>query len=554
MTFYLKNSGMGSESFEVLRKTAARKFEERELGVSEDTENAYVIELITDKSLKDDRYILSSGSDGCVLTAGNDRSLHAAFGRWLTESFADGKGGFEPYSGKMDFTPRDRLRGMYFATHFYNFYHAAPIEEVYEVIDDLALRGCNTVLVWFDMHHFTSMEDEGAVALSERLHALIKHANLIGIGGSLTMLANEAFAGSPTELRAEWNAVNGYFRKPEDHFHLEICPSKPGGIEEIIRERRMMLEKFRDLKIDYISYWPYDPGGCTCAECAPWGAGGFMKLYPAFRNLLSEMMPETRIIISTWYFDRFIAGEWDAFYKIIENGMPEGTDYIMSFFFGGNMPEILKKKGIPEGVKFIDFPEISMYRCSPWGGFGASCLPEFLEKTNEKSGALYCGGYPYSEGIFEDVNKYITLSYYSGQYMHAEDAVRAYVRTEFCVEGKALDELTYAVISSEKSLYRTKKKPAETLESTQFIFDDPEKIGEIYGIFSKYNAVLPEKIRTGRNFRIWYLRSVIDREIRDCGGFPKRSEICQRAFEELVRIYHAIPGKTHGWVCPPIGL
>jgi hypothetical protein len=151
---------------------------------------------------------------------------------------------------------------------------------VYDVIEDLALRGCNSLLVWFDMHHFESMEDAGAQALVKRLREVLGYANKIGIGGSLTMISNEGFSSSPKHLRAEWQVQNGYHAEPDSHYHVEICPSKEGGIEEILRARRAMLEYFADLKIDYVVYWPYDQGGCTCKDCAPWGSNGFLKLLP----------------------------------------------------------------------------------------------------------------------------------------------------------------------------------------------------------------------------------------------------------------------------------
>ncbi|MBO7375603.1 MAG: hypothetical protein J6V01_00765 [Clostridia bacterium] len=548
MTFELVNLNAGAASFGILRKAAERRFAERECGLAEN-DAGYRIEIRTDSSFTKDRYTVEADASRALLTAANDVTAHAAFGRWMLECSFDGRGGFTPFVGKIDFTPKDSLRGMYFATHFRNFYHRAPIEQVYSVIEDLAQRGCNSLLVWFDMHHFSSMDDPEAVVLTERLRAMLKYAAKIGMKGSLTMLSNEGFSTSPEHLRAEWTAQNGYFAAPGGHYHVEICPSKPGGIEEIIRERRAMLERFADLDIAFVCYWPYDQGGCTCKKCFPWGANGFMRLYPHYRALIKEMMPKTRVIMSTWYFDRFVKGEWDAFYPYIEKGMPEGVDYIMSFFFNGQLPDVIEKKGVPEGVKFIDFPEISMYTCTPWGGFGASQLAGFLNRTNEKSGKLYSGGFPYSEGIFEDVNKFITETYYSGLFENAEDAVRAYVRNEFCVEGEALDELTEALLLSETTIARNRTALGDG--TFAYPMNDPSQAGKIYEILSKYNSLLPDGIRLGYKFRLWYLRAVIDRELALTGGAPT-SEICVSAMAELCRIYYA-DAETNRWVRPPVG-
>ena len=48
---------------------------------------------------------------------------------------------------------------MYLATHFRNFYHRAPIQEVEAYIEDLALWGYNAITVWFDRHHYSSIHD-----------------------------------------------------------------------------------------------------------------------------------------------------------------------------------------------------------------------------------------------------------------------------------------------------------------------------------------------------------------------------------------------------------
>ena len=547
----LINAGTDPSAFGILRETLRRHIELRSVVLAEAGEAAFELSVRTDPAAlpHEGRYIIES--DGCraVISAADTAAVFAGLGRFLEESRFDGRGGFEPFAGRIDFTPARPLRGMYFATHFQNFYHNAPIGRVYEVIEDLALRGCNSLLVWFDMHHFSSMDDPEAVRLTERLRAMIGYANRIGITGSLTMLSNEGFASSPQELRAEWTAQNGYTAAPDGHYHVEICPSKPGGIREILRERRAMLERFADLDIKYVCYWPYDQGGCTCEKCAPWGAGGFLRLFPHFRDLIKEMMPDTGIILSTWYFDKFISGEWDAFYPRMTDGTLDGVDYVMSFFHGGNVPRVIRERGIPQGIRMIDFPEISMHGCMPWGGFGASALPGFLGRTNAASGAFYSGGYPYSEGIFEDVNKYYQLSFYSGLHTDPRDAVRAYVRYEFCASGEAEEELADAIIASEKTLTRTADRSGP---SVRFVMDDPSEAGRIYSTFARYGTELPEKITKSPKFRMWYLRAVIDRELASCGGYPLLSEICTEAMRELEVIYHTSAG-TRPSVRPPLG-
>ena len=534
----LINKNMPEEAFAILEKAAARILKQREVFLGE----GFCVTFELDPAILDERYVMVSEEGVCKLYAGDVLTLFAGFGRFLRKSSFDGKGGFVPFEGEFDFMPAKKLRGMYFATHFGNFYHSAPIEKVYEVIEDLALRGCNSLLVWFDMHHYNSMKDESAQKMVKRLHDILAYANKIGMGGSLTMLSNEGFASSPEHLRAEWAVQNGYLKEPHSHYHVEICPSKEGGIEEIIRERREMLEHFADLKIDYVVYWPYDQGGCTCADCAPWGSNGFLRLYPHFKALIKEMMPETEIIVSAWYFDLFTSGEWRGFGDACARGALGDAKYILSFFENGNMPDA----AIPEGFEYIEFPEISMRGCSPWGGYGASHLAAFLDRTYKACRHIYSGAYPYSEGIFEDANKFIELMLYSGERDNAFDALRDYVRFEFCTEDEALYD---AVLRSENFLARKRLRLEDGIKVE---FEDTGDIEQVRAVFEHYNAILPENITSSRNFRIFYLRTVIDSEIAKNDGFAIRSEACQEAMRELDEIYY-VTDNTLSWVRPPRG-
>ena len=531
-----------------LRTALGRILTARGLALAENIPADYTITVICDQTLKNDRYLIAPNDQGATLRAASTCACFAALGKLLHMSSFDGEGGFIPSSTPVDFTPKDSVRGMYFATHFHNFYHNAPLEEVYAVIDDLALRGANSLLVWFDMHHYPSMQDPAAVAHAARLRAILLHANEVGMGGALTMLSNEAFSTSPQHLRAEWEAQNGYFARPDSHYHVEICPNREGGIEEILRQRREMLEAFCDLKIDYVVYWPYDQGGCTCEKCAPWGAKGFLKLLPHFQGLIREVMPQTRVIVSAWYFDRFTTGEWEGFLPQTSGEAFADVPYLMSFFFRGEVPESVQAyASTPTAIPQISFPEISMYSCVPWGGYGASVLTDFLETTNQKTATLYRGGYPYSEGIFEDANKFIQLGLFTGEFAHAADALRRYVRFTFCCEDEALFE---AIRRTETALARTR---ARTEEGIRVTIADTSDIDFIWETMEKYNASLPKSVTQSQAFRLFYLRALIDCEIARNDGYANRSEQAQAAMREINVIYHADEA-TNPWVKAPLGL
>lgn len=528
MSVTLRNLSMPEESFSALRRALDRRFSEKGLTLGE---NGYAISFHLDEGLGD-RYLIEPGENTVALTGGDACALHAAAGRFLMASSFDGEGGFIPCAEQIDFTPERPLRGMYFATHFHNYYHNAPLEKVYEVIEDLALRGCNALLVWYDMHHYQSIDQPDSIEMIARLKAFLHYAKKIGMKASLTMLSNEAFDSSPEELRADWMPQGNYHSMLDGHYHREICPSKPGGVKEILRMRRQVFEAFADVKPDYVCFWPYDQGGCTCPDCAPWGANGLLKIYPHFVKLLHEVLPGTRLIFSTWYFDLFTTGEWDAFYPHLKSGELKDADYIMSFFFKGELPEVLKREGIPEGIRFIDFPEISMYTCRPWGGFGVNPLGRFLDETNEKSGHLYAGGFPYSEGIFEDINKHIILGWYSGRHKTARSAVKEWAHHELCCDD---DELVDAILKTETALAR---ENLQREHPYRFNIADTSDVEEVHRVIMAYDEKLAPRVRKSVRWRLVYLRAVCDYEIALHDGWSGRSERCQTALKELYDLYY----------------
>jgi hypothetical protein len=63
---------------------------------------------------------------------------------------------------------------------------------------------------------------------------------------------------------------------------------------------------------------------------------------------------------------------------------------------------------------------------------------------------------------------------------------------------------------------------------------------------------LPQNITAARNFRLFYLRALIDSEITRNDGYSIRSEICQKAMSEIDEIYY-VNEKTCPWVRPATG-
>jgi hypothetical protein len=507
------------------------------------TDLALFFEL--DPSLPAESFRISGQGQEIIIAGGDRLGLLYGAGKFLhTSRFASG--GLAPSTWRGVSIPQKEVRGIYFATHFHNFYHDAPLEQVERYIEDIALWGFNTLSMWFDMHHYTGIDDPEAGSMLNRLRFMLQTARRIGLKTSLTTLANEAFASTPLELRADWTAGHdGYFRAPQGHYHVEICPSRPGGADLIIAWRRQVFEAFKEIPIDYLWIWPYDQGGCTCPDCAPWGANGFLRLAPPLSDLARSYFPGTKVVLSTWYFDLFASGEWEGLAKFLTAGAA-WADYLMADFVGGGYPEFVIKNGVPGDLPLLGFPEISMYGATPWGGFGANPYPSLIAGLFEKASELQAGGFPYSEGIFEDMNKVVCIQLYWDPAKKIDEILKEYIAYEYSAE--AVDGIYQAILLLEKSLprrridqagqfhdYPSRERP--WLGEQRFVISDPTGMGEAWRLLQEAHGCIPAWSRESWRWRILYLRGLIDSELAQHDFYV--SPRCEAAFEELVEIYHA---------------
>ncbi len=453
--------------------------------------------------------------------------------------------GLDPSRWRGASVPERPIRGIYFATHFHNFYHNAPLDEVNAYVRDLALWGCNTLAVWFDMHHYTGLADPAAKEMIRRLHSILRAAEQVGIAGALVTIGNEGYADSPQELRADWTAGHdGYTSEPGGHYHDEICPSKPGGLDYITSTRREMLRAFADLDIRFTWIWPYDQGGCTCGRCAPWGANGFLRTADAVAGVIGEVMPRTEIILSTWYFDHFTSGEWDGFAKAANEAPPKWLKYLLADDSGDNYPAHTLAHGAPGGAKLLNFPEISMYKSFPWGGYGANPLPRHIQSLWDSAGSKLSGGFPYSEGIYEDLNKAICLGHYwDGQ--DAAETVREYASNYFGSESvEAVERIVAGMearharsIALREDPAAAKSNPPGFPASAAFKCVSLSGAAETLASARSVEAMMPTSAKKDVRWRLLALRAEIDAELDRSRG--RMTDVLDADFEELARIYHA---------------
>ncbi len=460
---------------------------------------------------------------GGVRIAGNDeRGVLYGVGKFLRTSRYD-RGGFTPGAWRGTSVPQRPVRGIYFATHYHNFYHDAPVEEVQRYVEDLGLWGYNAIAFWYDMHHFDGYDDPKAVAFRDRLHAICTTAKRIGLDVVPGVIANEAYNNSPAELRADPSAKRGGW------YDCAVCPSKPGGMEYILDVLGREFDWAADLQPRYVWIWPYDQGGCGCPQCRPWGSNGFFKTAERVAALARRKLPGTKIIVSTWLFDE---GDWQGLNRAFAAKKP-WADLILAE--GAT-------RHIAAGLPLIGFPEISMYKTFPWGGFGATPLTRRAEAQWNAVKQHCAGGFPYSEGIFEDVTKAVLSQLYWNDRPAAE-TVREYIAFEFSPE--VVDDMVKVIGTLEQN-HHGRWWPGE-LEGVKLDQDwfptrgmkpqaDPGA-EEAYDTVLDVVGRLSPQARAAWRWRLLFLRTLLDAQLKANAGKPNAH--CKDAFAELIEIYHA---------------
>jgi len=519
----------------------ARQIKQRcDVKVATSGDAKLMVELTIQQGIGKEGFRIEDRKGGGVRIVGNDeRGLVAGAGKFLRTSRYD-QGGFTPGEWRGTSVPTRQARGIYFATHFHNFYHEAPVEDIQHYVEDLALWGLNELVVWYDAHHFNGFEDPEAVKFRKRLHDIMAAAKRIGMDVSLLVIGNEAYGDSPAELRASGGGRGAVYP-------CAVCPSKPEGMKYILKVLGEEFDWAADLKPRSVWIWPYDPGYCGCAECKPWGSKGFMKCVEEVGKLARQKMPGTKILLSTWYMDQ-------AELTSVMKQLGERKDLVDGLVNEGNiLPGASGLGGVDQvpsgasplqnhGLPVVGFPEISMHNTFPWGGFGATPLTARAQAHWNAQKKGVAGGYPYSEGIYEDLTKIVYSQFYWNDQPSA-DTVKEYIAFEFSPDAVAD---VAGVIKTLEQNHHLRWWPGK-LEGVKLQMDwfpskgtkpqaDPGA-EEAYATMQRVDGLLTPQAKKAWRWRQLYLRALLDSELKTNGGKP--NERCNEAFAELIKIYHA---------------
>jgi hypothetical protein len=457
--------------------------------------------------------ITNDGKNGVRIIGNDQRGLLYGVGKFLHTSRYD-QGCFTPGRWRGTSVPQGSFRGIYAATHYLNFYEAAPAQEVQSYVEDLGLWGANAVIVHFPTWAYQGFDDPAARRNLEQLRRIFQAAKAIGLQVGLVLCPNQGFATAPQEIRAA-GFPDGLGRR--GNFGVNCCPSHPAGHEYLLHLYAQLFDEFKDIGLDYLVCWPYDEGGCGCADCWPWGARGYPKLSRDVVQAARVRFPGLKSILSTWCYDTPPAGEWAGLAKFLARDQG-WLDYIMADSHT-DFPRYPIDQGVPGGLPLLNFPEISMYGRSPWGGYGANPFPSRLAGLWKQTQGKLSGGMPYSEGIYEDMNAVICLQLYWEKSRATKDIVKEYLAFEYS-----------------PAAVRKLAKAVRLLEAT-WLQRGP-KSATAFALIQKANPQLTTQAQAAWRWRILYLRGLIDSEIVHRHG-EMEGPVLKSAFSELTSIYHA---------------
>ena len=519
---------------------AAARFRER--GVPVVPDGSFRIELRFSAQGPENSFALSP-ADGGVRVAASDTLVFLHGVGKLLRSLCYTRNGFEPDIPYGNYTPRCRVRGIYFASHFHNYYITAPFDELRRYLEDLALWGYNCLEAILPSINIRSADDAECAEQYRRLAALFSAAHSLGMKVMTCLATNGGYLDEPSEYRH--TPVRDDFGRRGNSGNM-LCWAKPGVPALMDRYNRMLCEAMRSCGLDMVITWPYDEGGCGCEQCAPWGSRGFPAASKRAFAVAREYFPGVQRVLSTWMYDTPYEGEWAALSASLDQ--EKWCDWIMADSHE-DFPAFPLDNGVPGRLPLLNFPEISMWGLYPWGGWGATALPQRFFRLWKQTRNRLDGGFAYSEGIFEDINKAVVAQlYFFGDQAELDTVLAEYARYELGInDGAAFTELIALLEKTHTAVWETSVCELADIE-------------RCHALAESLNARLSDRAGKAWRWRQIYLRTLIDARryrLAHEAGEPMKlggerwkelldsSEEIRAAFDELKRLYYSLEDASH---------
>lgn len=315
-------------------------------------------------------------------------------------------------------TPAVAMRGvfhpiLYWHGRPFNAYSALCLDE--ERFDDfeaylieLMLWGMNTLGLWYAESMPQPGEGEEGQRIWKRYQRILAIANKLRLKISLLCTINLAPEGedvrsphlaAPRGPQGLWLDQPG---KPSNTF----CLTQPEGRARLREIRRRLFELFSPIAVEI---FPTDPGGCGCPSCTPYA--------PAYFSLAEEMLADAAACgvplrgINAWFFfnkearqlaQLAAASEHVNYLSVQAAGLNSGT---IGYESTAERMQLIHDAA-PD-LPLVYWPDITME--GNWGITGSYPYAGGIRSLFTSGGAPY-GVMPYSEGRYDDLNKFFMLS------------------------------------------------------------------------------------------------------------------------------------------------
>lgn len=451
-----------------------------------------VIELQMDKTIgAEESYHIEFENQTWKITGTDELGLYHGIGKFLhTATWSED--GFVPNPPKGVQEPDCSYRAMYYSVHFYNWYHMCSIEELKEYTEEMLLWGYNAIVCIIPLLNLNSCDEPAFFATVDKVRSIFTMCKEIGMKIGIIINPNQGLKTTPDELLADYGC---YDDRPGGSAGKNICQEIPGAMEYLKYLWVMMLKRFMDMPLDYLLTWPYDEGGCGCKDCAPWGAKGYPKIVIETIKEAKKFYPNVKTIVSTWFFDDPVdTGEYAGFYERLKTDLSD-IDYIMVDAHG-MFPRYPLQHEVIKPI--VNFPEISMYGVTPWGGRGANPLPKRFQAIWDESKRVLSGGMPYSEGKYEDILKVQFAGYYWDKDRHYTDIMAEYINYYYSSE--VVNEVIEIMELIEKNHVGVREMNEPDMDAAK----------RAYELALAVDAKLSDAVKASWRWRILFIRTRVD--------------------------------------------